>query len=889
MGNLEGEFKNILATLDENFRSNKLLLFSLFAFMNNNLFEKTLHENAIIIIDTGLSKSISKFAKAIVLSSLSMIAFKKYDGNFWDNVFESYYELGLKRSNRQSVENQIRNIIRVSIPDNIETKRIINYVLMQTIVPQKYLFDFINILDVVYKYDLRGHLPEDLHDVDEVIDGIFKQISEKASSNDDYFKSSTLNKSYKLVQTTREVISNNFYRQELIKFSKLILVLLDKRYNNISVDDKNNYLSNLMDAYISKEQTDNDFKVNKEDKFIWKSNIIFEEGELYLETKSLLFDIEKTTGKIYIEILSDGITQKIINNPRIITRDTTSELYSTKVLIDFLPFNLEIVIHGIPTNNQLIKNDYLLFSATTGKKISNIQSVDEILVIYPHNVSLNGTIEDKFTKEFYNLAFINRLENECFGIGNDTCCFDVISKSKLIGDVFPSIYLNYDDKDLDIYKNAPKLLHIKEKSINKVVFLINETRKIISYENYTNDEIIIDLEDIKIGYNEISILDIDLNTISNLKWRFYYDPQVMHEVDETISEVSIKISGYDLHQFEIKAIEPPIKTIKINKFINMHVRHITPRALISEHETVDISEYFWIADMPVYKEIQFIGVNKNNLIVKDSQFNLLTDLIHPSVTNYGKTFKIDISILKVRNLNGQLIFSDEYGEELTIPILSHNAFNKEDISIEVINEEVVLSIDNLLGKNLNTIHIVNEDFDLKVENVNLKEALNFSIPFDFNSYEYCILENEHIIFKGNFFCINEDFLIGQTFKINNVSYYQNYDSNLREADIKNTYLNLVDKISDDRFSGILFYKTLLGENRVMYNIEPVTLLFISKVIDLNNILIDAFFEDKEDESELRLLFNDTRKQIVNSTDETKLKNVNLIEDLSIRWEKKNEK
>lgn len=883
------KFDKLLKSVDQNYSENRLLLFSLFEFMNNELFERTLHEYSIAIIKSGLSKEISKFAKAVVLSSLSMIAFKKYDGNFWDNVFDLYYDLGLSEKNRQSVENQVRDIIRVSIPDNIETKRIINYVLMQTIVPKKYLFDFINILDVVYKYDLRGHLPEDLHDIDEVIDEIFRQISEKASSNDDYFKSSVLNKSYKLVQTTREVISNNFYRQELIKFSKSILILLDKHYNDEEADIKDFYLYNLMNDYISKEQRNKDFKVDKEDKFIWRSNLIFEEGQLFLETKSLIFDIDKSTEKIYIEILSDGTTQKIIQNPRIITRDTTSELYSIKIPIDFSPFNLEIIIHGIPTKNQVIQNKFLFFSTTSGRKITDIHNANEILVIYPRNVMLNANTQDTSNTAFYNLAFLNKLENECFVIENDAYCFGVMNKSKLLGEPLHSMFLNYNNKELEIYKERPHLIHIKEKHLKEVIVVLNDFSQTIMYSDYVNEKIIIELSALKTGFNELSIFDNDSNLISESKWQLYYDPNIEHEYTEESNEIIVQITGYKKYKYQLNAIEPAIIQIKINQFIDLFVRHITPRAMISENETVDITKYFWIADMPTYKEVQFIGINKNYLIVKDNQYNVITDVINHSLTKYGVTFKIDISILKARNQNGYLIFFDESGDEISIPILSHNSFIKEDVSIEVVDNNVFFSIENLIGNNLNTIKISNKDFVLELKDVNLKENLTFNLPYNFNPYKYIIFENNRVIFENEFFCMNEEIFIGQTFQVKNLSYYQNHDFTLLETSIHNTYLRINEQISKNKFQGTLFYRTHFGDEHVMYNLDPVTLIIISKITNLNNILIDIYFYDIDDECEVRLLYSDIKKQIVNSTDESKVKNINLIEDLSIKWEKLNEK
>jgi hypothetical protein len=310
--------------------------------------------------------------------------------------------------------------------------------------------------------------------------------------------------------------------------------------------------------------------------------------------------------------------------------------------------------------------------------------------------------------------------------------------------------------------------------------------------------------------------------------------------------------------------------------------------MISENETVDITKYFWIADMPTYKEVHFIGVNKPHLIVKDNQYNVISDRINYTITKYGATFKIDISILKAHNQNGYLVFFDLIDEEITIPVLAHNAFIKEDISIEVSDNNVIFTIDNLTGKNLNTIQISNYGFALELKDVNLKDKLNFILPFKYNPYKYIIIENNRSIFEGKFYCINKEFLIGQTFRIKNLSYYQNYDSNLIETSIHNTFLRITAQVSKNTFHGTLLYKTQSGDEHVMYNLDPVTLEFLSKITNLDNILIDIFYYDINDEAELRLLYNDIRKLIVNSTDESKVKNINLIEDISIKWENSNE-
>jgi hypothetical protein len=82
------QFKEIINDIRDSYLKNELLLFSLFEVINVKEYENRLHEYAINFIKSDVIEVDNPLIKAIVLASLSVIGFRKYDGNFWDNVFD---------------------------------------------------------------------------------------------------------------------------------------------------------------------------------------------------------------------------------------------------------------------------------------------------------------------------------------------------------------------------------------------------------------------------------------------------------------------------------------------------------------------------------------------------------------------------------------------------------------------------------------------------------------------------------------------------------------------------------------------------------------------------------------------------------------------------------
>ena len=881
------QFKEIINDIRDSYLKNELLLFSLFEVINVKEYENRLHEYAINFIKSDVIEVDNPLIKAIVLASLSVIGFRKYDGNFWDNVFDYYRLYDYNKYNRQSVENNLRNLVRSAIPKNLEIKRIINYVLMQTIVPEKYFYDFLEILDLIYKYDLRAQMPDELSDLDDVLHIIFNQISKKAMSNEDAFKSSMANKSYKLVQTTRDVINNGRFRNHLIKFSKEIIIILDDLYESKLSRTKNRHLLKLVEDFFN-SQDKKDTKILNKEKFNWKSTFIFENNQLFLDTKSIIINNDLIFDDIYVEIFSNDTSVKIIEKPRIYNRDTSSELAAIRVPVTFNPFKIKIVIHGIEIQDQLIENKYLIFSVENGKRITNISNENEVLILFDKSSELFSMSSKHKQNELYNFTYINIYEDECFKLDNETICFRETITSKLIGDLEPFISVIYDNNKLGVYKNKPNLLLANNNDDDAININVNGQIETIIFDKNNGLSQILSIKNIKNGYNEIS-QQTNNHQKKNFHWSFYLDTEIEQNVDLNSGLLTLKMSNFESISVDIKHIKSLPLRYEINKLLHIDLIPKIPYVFDTNGELIEISNFFWIADYSLYGMIKIIGINKQNLVIKDELRNNISDVIKVRQTRYGPTFEFDISILKVSSKNGYLVFFDNYNDELEIPYLNYPLINIHDVHINSFSKGIKINISKFLGKNMCDVVIRNFESEKKLYDIDLTKEITIEIPSSIDPYQITLSHKKTIIVDLEYFHLTKDYLINKDFIIQNISYYKNYDSNLLYSQIKYTFIKIEKMLDNNILQGLIFYTTSKGSNITMNKIYPVSMQMLSDISDLDNLLLDVYFYDEDDKSEMRILFDESNKRILNQTDESNLLDINLIEDMIVKLWRKDEK
>lgn len=174
----------------------------------------------------------------IVFVSLVLIGMLYYDGAFYESVRKTYKNL-YQRYSEQKVEGLIRTLLnKYRIKDDVTgTKtRIINVVLAGSIVPSYYLGAFFEFIYDIYKLNFDSDLPDDLYgEFRFVYDGLQNVMR----SESDELQVNVTKKTYKLIKSTKQLITNPVYNDAVIKLSIIIVRLIDKY-----IWDKDNVLYN---------------------------------------------------------------------------------------------------------------------------------------------------------------------------------------------------------------------------------------------------------------------------------------------------------------------------------------------------------------------------------------------------------------------------------------------------------------------------------------------------------------------------------------------------------------------------------------------------------------------------------------------------------------------
>jgi len=163
----------------------------------------------------------------IIFLSLVLIALMEYDGSFYDKVETIYSDL-YEQGSEQRINGTIRSLIRkYEIPMYREKKeRIINTVLLQSIVPQYFLSSFFEFIFDIYQKNFDYSLSNCVL-MDE-FDFIYSGLRKKLNLEDDSLTLNVTKKTYRLIKTTKLLIQKEKNFESIKRLSVLVIKLIDQ-------------------------------------------------------------------------------------------------------------------------------------------------------------------------------------------------------------------------------------------------------------------------------------------------------------------------------------------------------------------------------------------------------------------------------------------------------------------------------------------------------------------------------------------------------------------------------------------------------------------------------------------------------------------------------------
>ena len=246
----------------------------------------------------------------LVFISLCLIGLQHYDnGNFYDAVEEQYADL-YSNFSKQKIDGIIRYVLsKFQRTSDHKKSRIINIALINSLVPKHYLPAFFDFVFDIYCLNFNREIPIDIKDE---LKFAFNGIRSLVNENSDGIKVSATKKTYKLIKTTKDILSNENLIDQLIELSANVVDIIDEWYWQEKIDLINSYYEfgfNNWEKPTERGNRQRSSTPNNSNHSAWKPEYKLYSGEVYLE-----FPAHKVKGDFEYSI----ICGQVINDEMVI-------------------------------------------------------------------------------------------------------------------------------------------------------------------------------------------------------------------------------------------------------------------------------------------------------------------------------------------------------------------------------------------------------------------------------------------------------------------------------------------------------------------------------------------------------------------------------------------
>lgn len=802
--------------------------------------------------------------REIIVVSLTLIAMLEYDGNFYENVREIYTHVYYKYP-VQKVEGTIRSILSRYKKHNESgsRERIINVALENAIVPKNFLSAFFEFVFDIYKLNFDYDIPhEPYDDFKFVYEGL---RSSMLSSGDDISVNVT-QKTYKLIASTKQLITREDGLDAIINLSILILKLIDKRFWNKEIKIINPYLKFGYDGWEKqlketstgrrkKRANTDEFRSRWEPKFMLDNDHI-----LYLVPPVHRIKSQYNYKNICIEVLNDGEVLYRDNNCYIKEIIGGYQVEPQKIEInkplEKLKYRLLYGDEVIYDSKDKLFRNYIVFNEKGQEIVNNTDFEGTAFIIYRAGTAeLNNIFSDENYCIGYKLVKIG----DAINIGNDVFNFSSMVKPGIFGIIHKDCALIVDkDKILPVYKEANVVAFEIENGSGKIEVVINgKANKLSDLKSKTTVRNNITKYIVELGLTKSGIYSVEVNLIADgkikriIKEEFVYDKQLEFE-----------ITMLDESDFNLRLISGIIDR-SVNTEMSLY--NFEPNLINFEYDghecayrlPLDLGSYriddgpwncsnadLWIDDIKLDSKMELFDSECNGAIVYDDNGKIIEDSI--AIVDKGAYKVINIGFLnsyKATNKYVLLLFTSDGKKKYGMFCYNKCVIDEERTEIHSLNNHMRIAVTPIFhGKN----HVFFEIIDNKGNNVyksNLLRSgqteelsgLNSFEEYIFNFYEktkILQLKKNTLLYKTKeTFYAKEDFP-GRVFKIE-TAYFDQYVSGKfveKGYHFNKAYVRITNALDNGTFEGEIFVKTRYGELN-LNNINPVEIEICSEIVD----------------------------------------------------------
>lgn len=837
--------------------------------------------------------------KEIIFISLVLIAMLHYNGNYYDSVRIIYKKL-YTRYSEQKVEGMIRTILNKYRPvEEVRTARarIINVALKNTIVPRYFLSSFFIFIYDIYRlnfeYDLSNDLAEDFRFV---YDGLRNSM---LSEGDD-IKVNVTKKTYKLIQSTKQLIVSEESVDAVIKLSIIVVKLIDKKIWDKEIKIFNPYLKAGYEGWLETlergrnteaRRKKSGFRSRWEPKYLLKNNNILlippvHRVKSQYNYRDLRIVVKKDNRTVYSNSSPD--IREIIGGYQVMVNSIWLENPIGNVTYQLLARD-EVVYES---KDKLFRS-FLVFDTEGNEVRNNTDFTGTAVFCMPAE---DNTFKAFYKSENYILAAKTVRTGDTFLINNIVFNFSTLIRPGILGDVRDHHYIheNNTGKMFKVFRQVKYLVFEADNKYSTFEIIIDSNKKRIDDFRYTVSERSgVCKYTIEPGFLEDGMHSVEINCHYQGK-KISILPKKIFGLDSMLSE---ELSRFGKDGYHIYVKSGIIKRIidedfSISDFSENLISfywneekytYLLPLCIdayrLDGKQWMSINEDLWIGDIHHDSVLDIFcpGINTIRLFGSDGK-RIFENI---DVKDCGVYQQIAVGFFSTYKLTQDylvLSFRDANREHKTI--YCYNKCVWDGRNLEIAYDENTDTVDILPkyhGKG-NVFLTIRDTSGNEIYRSGMVQNEVWETGFTLNSFQkYHVsfyekekglrLKNERLIRKFTCMVYAQKDFIGRSFRIPEIQYDTVVRGKLVSKNYKfsRVYIYFTAQFSENLFKGELYIRTNNGA--YMYDqINPVEVEICGDVIG-NTIELaitkdgDGLLLDKENHGIKNTMYDDTAVDI----------------------------
>lgn len=826
--------------------------------LNDEEFVDTIHHKAQKELNEALRSYLGSMLtnNEIIFISLTLSALLDYDGNFYEHIHEKYQEL-YKNYTGQKVDGMIRSIISKYNTIDKHSPRIINYVLMNAIVPMHFLPKFFEFMFDVYKVNFNYYLDDNVKDDFKFI---YEGLKGSLNHDTDELSLSATKKTYKLIKSTKSVILSGSGIGEIIKLSINVLKIIDEHYwEEKNPNVTNRYYKFGYDLWVKENEKKEQLKKSKgQNRYSianrWKPTFKLEGDRVILVPPAHKVRNTIDYSKIVIKVLNDGKEIYVNNKPRIYEIIGGYKVSLDEIIIDNPLGKLQYVIYEddkvLYSSKELLYRDFIMFNVK-GTELENNKNFEGDVVIC-HNESNHDGMIPMHNGEYYRLAYTKVTKDTIFYLSNNVVHFCEAMEPGIVGKLRKSTFLQYDNFKYDVYKEVN--FFVIESLLNEDTIGLKINGKVKSLSNYRFEKskngqfnkYIIELKLTESGYYDLMALDSNNKEIKKSHFIFAIDSELEFSkimIDDFNYEINVHSGLPDIDgNYHLNIEKYDIFNLK-TRLNGKHYYYKLPLEIpvykIDNGKWAPISNYIWIGDIKAESNIYFDGVDGTELVIYDKDHNELGAVYLNSKKIYLTTQISSLLSYKSSNDFVDIAIYDGVKEVQSIRCYNRCLINDEKTFFEYNPATKVLNVTlNYVGKGKVYLSIKNESNEeifkdliesnkmLSTENIPSFEEL--TITFFEKSSGFSLKSFSELRSYKKIFYAYDD-ILNRKLKINQVDYDQMiHGKYIRKSHwLKHTFLVPFEKVDETHYIGYVC-RTQKNGSDIVIPIRPIEIEITSE-------------------------------------------------------------